>query len=578
MASNDNYLFVAAIDFGTTYSGYAFSSKDDYAKDPMEIHANVWNSGTMMSQKAPTALLLNPNKTFRSFGYTAETDYTQIAEDDDDDPSRYYYFHRFKMLLHNNKNLGKKTMIKDETGKSFPAFDVFVHSIRYLKDHVFETVKKGFTDLLQKDMKYVLTVPAIWDDNAKQFMREAAEKADIKGTQLMIALEPEAASIFCQRLQVETAANRTFMESAKSGSTYMVVDLGGGTADITVHQRQGDRTLKELLPATGGAFGGKSVDDEFWKMFGQIVGETNLNLLKRESMEDYLDLCRDFETKKREVTGEGEKNVGFTIPVSLIDILKKDKRRQNLTKSVQISPFADTVELKKNKLCIRSGQFRKLFTKTVDGILSHMENILYKPKFKHIQHILMVGGFSDCQLLQKAIRERLTQKKIIVPFEAGLVVLKGAVLFGHMPKTISGRVARYTYGTQSWPVFNPNIHPESKKVVVNGVPHCKDAFFKFIEINQDLVPGHRESQVFKVLNTGEKCLECAVYASPNPDPVFIDETDCIMLGVLKVPLNPAKKNVKIEETLIFGETELAVQAKDIETGELYETQFNLLKD
>jgi len=96
-------LFVAAIDFGTTYSGYAFSAKDDFEKEPLKINANVWNAGarSLMSHKAPTALLLNPDKTFHSFGYDAENNYSQLAEDGDDFEG-YYFFHRFKMILHNH--------------------------------------------------------------------------------------------------------------------------------------------------------------------------------------------------------------------------------------------------------------------------------------------------------------------------------------------------------------------------------------------------------------------------------------------------------------------------------------------
>ena len=41
MASlTDEYLIVAAIDFGTTYSGYAFSSRDDFKNDPLIIVGN----------------------------------------------------------------------------------------------------------------------------------------------------------------------------------------------------------------------------------------------------------------------------------------------------------------------------------------------------------------------------------------------------------------------------------------------------------------------------------------------------------------------------------------------------------
>jgi activator of 2-hydroxyglutaryl-CoA dehydratase len=50
----------------------------------------------------------------------------------------------------------------------------------------------------------------------------------------------------------------------------------------------------------------------------------------------------------------------------------------------------------------------------------------------------MVGGFSECELVQDAIRDKIgTSIKLIIPVEAGLAVLKGAVLFGHQPKSVS---------------------------------------------------------------------------------------------------------------------------------------------
>ena len=90
---------VAAIDFGTTYSGYAFSTYQDKNK----ISANNWVAGSraLMSLKTPTTLLLKPDKTFAAFGYEAENDYSQLAEDDEH--KGYYYFRRFKMKLFNQQ-------------------------------------------------------------------------------------------------------------------------------------------------------------------------------------------------------------------------------------------------------------------------------------------------------------------------------------------------------------------------------------------------------------------------------------------------------------------------------------------
>lgn len=90
---------VAAIDFGTTYSGYAYSTKDDYEKDKLKISPMEWKSPIMISLKTPTTVLLGPNKEFVAFGYDAESRYTKLAENDDH--KDYFYFRRFKMVLYN---------------------------------------------------------------------------------------------------------------------------------------------------------------------------------------------------------------------------------------------------------------------------------------------------------------------------------------------------------------------------------------------------------------------------------------------------------------------------------------------
>lgn len=90
---------VAAIDFGTTYSGYAYSMTDDYKKDKLNISSATWKSATMISPKTPTSVLLDSDKALVAFGYDAESEYTLLAEKNEHE--NYYYFRRFKMELFN---------------------------------------------------------------------------------------------------------------------------------------------------------------------------------------------------------------------------------------------------------------------------------------------------------------------------------------------------------------------------------------------------------------------------------------------------------------------------------------------
>lgn len=98
-------ICVAAIDFGTTYSGYAFSVSHLKTKlsDVQILTNQAWNAGVReaISLKTPTCLLLTKAREIVAFGYEAENQYTDIVLDGKEDD--YYFFYRFKMNLHKSK-------------------------------------------------------------------------------------------------------------------------------------------------------------------------------------------------------------------------------------------------------------------------------------------------------------------------------------------------------------------------------------------------------------------------------------------------------------------------------------------
>lgn len=69
-------------------------------------------------------------------------------------------------------------MAVEMNGKQLPAFKVFAKSIKALVDHLMSQFqqKKTMASLTKEDIKWVLTVPAIWSGKSKQFMRKSALK------------------------------------------------------------------------------------------------------------------------------------------------------------------------------------------------------------------------------------------------------------------------------------------------------------------------------------------------------------------------------------------------------------------
>ncbi|XP_062582269.1 heat shock 70 kDa protein 12A-like [Saccostrea cucullata] len=563
--SKSKKLFVAAIDFGTTYSGYAFSISQNWRK----LMACHWQGGGLISHKAPTALLLKKaggsDPVFEAFGYTAEDRYaTLTAKKEHKD---YLYFQRFKMILHKDFEVNKSIECSDITGEKLEATQVFMHCIRYLKDHLIDKINEKFAGTSDRDIEYVLTVPAIWGDKAKMFMREAAVKAGIEKDHLIMALEPEAASIYCQHLQIENLRdpNASVLGSVDNGTTYMVVDLGGGTADITVHKKCIDNTLEEIMPASGGPWGGKSVDDKFIDFLSELGGKKVLKLLKETNMEDYVDILRTFERTKRAITLEKKGNVFVRIPLSFINLCKKENNLDDFSQVIKKSPHKENVNYGPGKLKMTADFVRGFFKKTSDGIVKHIEDLFNEEAVRDVNHILMVGGFSECKLIQKAIKDNFPEKRVIIPEESGLAILYGAVYFGHIPDAISRRVARFTYGIQTWPKFDSKTHRKEKQVDIKGEKRCKDVFFSFVRKGEQISNSFSKSQIFRPLHTEDAILECGIFVSTEKNPEYVDDASCRRLGTLRVSLPKVSDatQLEIEETFYFGETELRVVARDV---------------
>lgn len=68
--------------------------------------------------------------------------------------------------------------LEADNGRTLPALTVFSESLCYMKDHALKTIGEASfqTACEPEDVTWVVTVPAIWDASARQFMRLAAKE------------------------------------------------------------------------------------------------------------------------------------------------------------------------------------------------------------------------------------------------------------------------------------------------------------------------------------------------------------------------------------------------------------------
>ncbi|KAK3611636.1 hypothetical protein CHS0354_021876 [Potamilus streckersoni] len=437
---------VIAIDFGTTYSGYAYQFIEDYKTHPIKISTpQPFNGGkrNLASMKTPTCILINDKSEVDSFGYEAEDRYEEICIDEKQD--KFYFFKQFKMKLQDLEGLQPSFPLLDETGnKSMPANVVFSLAIKSLKNHALDTVRKERTSIKEDDVLWVLTVPAIWDEKAVAFMKSSAVLAGIEKTNLMIAFEPEAAAFACKYISLTTMSGETNSKSFSDidpGSYYMVVDLGGGTADVVIHKKLGGNKVKEVLRPSGGPWGGTAVDSKFIQFIIKIAGAPVFKKFQEKSHIDYIDFLREFEAKKRNFHQDAKTKVYLRISGDLSCICKEETGK-DFKEAIQETKYASKVKFIGDKAVFDPEIFDEFFSGVSDEIINHIKNLIATPEGSKVSIILLVGGFTQSPYIQNAIKKKFEQKEkhVLIPNEPEISVLKGAIIFARQSVLMAPRI------------------------------------------------------------------------------------------------------------------------------------------
>lgn len=344
-----------------------------------------------------------------------------------------------------------------------------------------------------------------------------------------------------------------------------------------MHEKLDGGHLKELCHASGGDCGGTSVDNAFIQMIIKILGAPLVNRLKQEDPTAYLDLFREFETVKRKIESSTKGKVNFTIPCATINTLCEKYQNETLISMIQASPFANQIILRGDKLRVEADVMKQLFQATVDNIIKLVTDVLQNSAAKDVPLLLLVGGFAECPLIQSAMKKEFYNKRIVIPEEAGLSVLKGAVLFGHRPDYIASRVMRFSYGTNITRPFDTNIHDISRKMIRNGEERCRNLFSVIIKQDKCVPIGTKLCDRYSTINPNQSCMGFNIYASSKKNPTYVDEEDCHLIGKadINIPF-PSEEKRWVAVEFIFGNTEISMTARDELHGSTCEAYFKLI--
>ncbi|XP_052793297.1 heat shock 70 kDa protein 12A-like [Mya arenaria] len=371
---------------------------------------------------------------------------------------------------------------------------------------------------------------------------------------LSLALEPEAAFVYCRE---------SFPCIGKEGTRFIVLDLRGGTADITCHKVV-DGGLKELKKPEGGGFGGTDVDAKFKRLLVDIFGFAAVKSFKEKYLNECWEMLADFEMSKRKFDGNDQLIVTFS--ARLYEIYGE---HESIDDVLQRAGCSEDIKIKRGKMHISKDKGQWIFDETIDQIIERTQSLINM--LENVDYIVLVGGFSESKYFQTRMKAEFGDK-VVAPTASKSAVMKGAVLFGQSPASIQTRVSKYTYGIATMEHFKPEIHSENKLIVIDGFEYCDDIFERLVTIGQEITVGQYMKEMTYYPNIDDQAhFVLQVFASSVENPKYVTDEDCQQIGLLLVEIDTGgNRDFEIKVQLVFGGTEIQV--------EVWDGHGNLIKD
>ena len=591
-----NYEAYVGIDFGTSGTTFSYWLPKTNL-DQGNISVKQW-TGIGTANKMETEIILD--KKFDKILAFGRRDCSNFVKNSNE---KYLYFSNIKMYLYKNE----KEITDNYSNEKYPLNKVISKFLEKIRDEAIKEIKsrqKSFQNKSLEDcldsIRWIITVPAIWSEQNKACMIEASKLAklikDTDDISNFFALEPEAAACF---YSMSDKAEKEILDNP-----YIICDIGGGTTDITTHERikdeEGKYNINELYPPSGGAHGSREINKYILeeilvkKIFTQEAYDKIKEKMKQEGEE--ADALKDdmikindeinnykesFELDKIKKTHkinldafkEGfdeEPNIEELVKKYNDNIKKEDwkiviKNKKNWTLEL---PYKIINDLLQELIIDKAASY-------INKIINYLKN--RKKDKKEIKSVILAGGasanLSIHELFKKALPPNLT---VVVCDEPEIAVVKGAIHFAKNPYTISKRIARFSLGIKSVDDWNERYEKIPGAIKIedqNNRTICMNVFAVYYKKNRPINTNSEGKKLIFDMRSESASIE--FYKSDFDGPIYVvgqkdengneltKEFGSLQFNVDNFDINDTGVEIEIK----LGGTSISAKVKYLKTGE-----------
>lgn len=459
------YEYIAAVDFGTSRTGFAWCISGQIAGIPDIYIQKNWPGLPNKYAKTYSELFYDSQHNKWYFGGEAH----QIRFTGKNFEGNYVkgeHFQEYKRNLYDisrsyNKNEDSSEKQYDKT------MDLIVETLKAMKEYIWKDMCKNLGGKLspksfEQEVQWVFTVPEDTTDGNKDYIRSAAIKAGLikEGNEdlerLVFVLETEASIItYFNDGSVE------FLADDRDEQIIIVLDAGSEMVNVSIKKWLPENFVLQKLSSIEKVCevcepaGAKYMDNCFLNYLSNLFGSRAFNELLNKHRDDFKNIADDWVIGKEYTTNcDSGANFEIDIDVSalwkILEDISPDEYKL-LINEIDKSP--EKIVIKNNYTYMFSGQhnnyliinrkmFGFIFHKVFENAYSPLKKVLEQLVAQNIKYknlvLLFVGGFScnpcltDFMAIQasRKLRSQCFYPKDVRSNKEGASVLYGAVLLG----------------------------------------------------------------------------------------------------------------------------------------------------
>ena len=514
---------VIGVDFGSCGITFAYGFLDDPKK---EINPGRFTEQGINNKVSTEIILSEDLSEVICFGNECQTKLHST------DNRKFLHFKNVKMNLYKRKYKIKANNSNEEVDIE----KIITIILKEVKKKAMEQIKCRLPKLKEKNIHWVITVPAIWDIKSKQIMINSAQNAglirDDDDPSNFFALEPEAASIY-----YHNSRHGIENDDIDKGKSLILCDLGSGTVDIVIQKKVKigkEIKFEELHKPVGGEYGCNKINEYFIdRVIKQLFGEKCYNESKdsicQNNYEDWSAFENSIELFKKNFIKEEQLGQYYKIDCDVFSVYFNLEELEKLVNNFNSKyPSWKLIIVKGWKINFPYQIINDLMSELICKINEYITPIL--KSINDVKTFIFTGGASSNPILFEMLRKnKLLNLNYVKSPNPEVAIAYGSVLYSYDHFIISPRKAKFTFGIKVSEVWNENKHKkldkkESRKVYdsINKIHKCKNCFEKFITKGDNLRPDKEISQTF-IMNNKKVTIE--LYKTDRDNATFIDEKD-----------------------------------------------------